>query len=434
MTLRAMMLHGIVVIDAYLVSALGEAALAAMGLASAIAGLLLGAQAAFANAGQILVAQAFGSGRALAQQTVFRTNLLISAGVCLLGLTIVSLVAGPVLRASGQSEAIQGAAQTYLTIFALVVIAEALGQSLSAHFTGCGRTRIPFYSYLLTLPVNVAVSYALIHGIGPLPALGLAGAAWGSAVAALLRAGYLAAFALGDLRRWPRGAGYEGGSLRRALTRNLAFSSPVAATFFSAQASASVCMLIYARYDLYQFAALTLILPWIHVAGTFGMSWAQATGVTVAQLLGQGIRGERLSAFLRVAFRGAMIAACLVATAYGVIVLSAGWIYGDLQPQTRAALLSFLPVLLLLPWPKNSNAICGNSLRAGGETVYVMALFLWSQWLFKVPLTALVVLVLQWPAGWALAILLGEELVKFAPFHLRLKRGRWRDPDRAGAG
>lgn len=431
MTLRAMMLHGIVVIDAFLVAALGEASLAAMGLASAIAGLLLGAQAAFANAGQILVAQAFGSGRALAQQTVFRTNLVISAAVCVLGLSIVSLVTGPVLAASGQPEAIQAAARTYLLIFVLVVIAEAAGQSLSAHFTGCGRSRVPFYSYLIALPVNVALSYGLIHGVGPLPALGLAGAAWGSAAAAILRAGFLWANVLPDLRQWPRGAGYEGGGLLQALRRNLAFSSPVAATFFSAQASASVCMLIYARYDVYQFAALTLILPWIHVAGTFGMSWAQATGVTVAQLLGQGIRGERLTAFLRIAFRGAMITAFLVATAYALLILFSGQLYTSLQDTTRAALLSFLPVLLLLPWPKNSNAICGNTLRAGGQTVYVMVLFLWTQWLVKVPLTALVVLVLEWPAGWALSILLVEELAKFAPFHLRLKRGRWRDADGA---
>jgi len=49
MTLKAVILHGTVVIDAYLVASLGETALAAMGLAAAIAGFVLGAILAFAK-------------------------------------------------------------------------------------------------------------------------------------------------------------------------------------------------------------------------------------------------------------------------------------------------------------------------------------------------------------------------------------------------
>lgn len=56
--LKAIFLHGTVVIDAYLVSALGESALAAMGLATAIAGFILGAILAFSYAMQIRTAQA----------------------------------------------------------------------------------------------------------------------------------------------------------------------------------------------------------------------------------------------------------------------------------------------------------------------------------------------------------------------------------------
>ena len=63
MTLKAIMLHGIVVIDALLVAQLGEEVLSAMGLAAAIAGLLLGVIFAFSTAMQIRVAQAHGSGR-----------------------------------------------------------------------------------------------------------------------------------------------------------------------------------------------------------------------------------------------------------------------------------------------------------------------------------------------------------------------------------
>jgi Na+-driven multidrug efflux pump len=58
-----------------------------------------------------------------------------------------------------------------------------------------------------------------------------------------------------------------------------------------------------------------------------------------------------------------------------------------------------------------------------------MNLFLAAQWLFRVPATALAVLVFQLPAFWVLSLLFFEELIKFAPFHRRLYRGKWKHAD-----
>jgi len=62
MTLKAIFLHGTVVIDGYLLSSLGESALAAIGLAAALGGMVLGVIFAFSHAMQIRTAQAFGGG------------------------------------------------------------------------------------------------------------------------------------------------------------------------------------------------------------------------------------------------------------------------------------------------------------------------------------------------------------------------------------
>ena len=42
-------------------------------------------------------------------------------------------------------------------------------------------------------------------------------------------------------------------------------------------------MLLYARLDVNAFAAMTLIMPWVQVAGTVGKSWAQAAGIIVVK-------------------------------------------------------------------------------------------------------------------------------------------------------
>lgn len=427
LTFKALMLHGIVVIDTYLVSSLGESAVAVLGLSASIAGLLLGLLVAFSNATQIRTAQAYGSDDRVFLKSALVAGLTINLAVVVAGLLVLGLIAGPIIDGLAHDDWIATQARRYLSVFALVILAEAIGQCLTSFFNGCGDTRMPALSYLLAVPVNVASSIVLIHGMFGLPEFGVVGAAMGSALASLLQVGFLVLRLLsrrGDLLRLP---GWRNGTLGATLRRHLGFALPIAATFGSATIAMSVCGLIYARLPVIEFAAMTIIMPWVQVAGTIGMSWAQATGIIVAQLLGRATPEPQLDAFLAEAWRVALVAAALVAAFYAAVCLSTPWIYADLHADTRATLLGFLPILLLLPFPKGSNAICGNTLRAGGETVYVMHIFVWSQWLFRVPATALMVLWLNLPVTWVFSLLLAEELVKFVPFHLRLRKGRWKE-------
>ncbi|MBV7397132.1 MATE family efflux transporter [Mameliella sediminis] len=426
LTFKAMMLHGIVVVDAYLVSSLGESAVAVLGLSASIAGLLLGLIVAFSNATQIRIAQAFGSGDRVFLKSALLAGLTINLGVVLAGLTGLALFAGHIIDGLAHDAWIAAEARRYLSVFALVVLAEAVGHCLTSFFNGCGDTRMPALSYLLAVPVNILASLILIHGLFGVPAFGVVGAAMGSVLASAVQVGFLI------LRLWRRHRdllglpGWRNGTYGASVRRHLVFALPIAATFGSATIAMNVCGLIYATLPVIQFAAMTIIMPWVQVAGTLGMSWAQATGILVAQLLGRATGEAELDAFLTGAWRAALVAAALVSVVYAAVCLSTPWLYAQLHVETQAVLLSFLPILLLLPFPKGSNAICGNTLRAGGDTVYVMHIFVWAQWLFRVPATALAVLWLDLSVTWVFSILLIEELVKFAPFHLRLRKGRWK--------
>lgn len=426
LTLKAIMLHGIVVIDAYLVSPLGESAVAVLGLSASIAGLLLGLIVAFSNATQIRIAQAYGSDDQVFLKSALLAGLTINVMVVLCGLFVLGLSAGALIDGLAHDAWIAAEARRYLSVFAVVILAEAVGQCLTGFFNGCGETRLPALSYILAVPVNVGASIILIHGMFGAPELGVVGAALGSALASLLQVGFLALVLLTRRAELLRVAGWRNGTFVASVRRHLVFSLPIAATFASATIAMSVCGLIYATLPVNQFAAMTIIMPWVNVAGTFGMSWAQSIGIIVAQLLGRKTPTDKLDAFLADAWRGAMLAAAVVAAVYALVCLSTPWIYSELHAETQATLLSFLPVLLVLPFPKGSNAICGNTLRAGGETVYVMHIFVWSQWLFRVPATAIMVLYLDVSVTWVFALLLAEELVKLGPFHLRLFKGKWK--------
>lgn len=425
MALRAVMMFSLMIIDLYLVSSLGEEAVAAIGIASVITGMLMGTTFAYANALQIKVAQAFGADDPQELKTAFFSGLLINLSLALAGIVLILVFGRSLLNVMAHTPQIASNAADYLLVFLLVIFAEALSSVLTSHFNGCGRTKLSFYSFLISAPVNIVVSIVLIYGLYGFPEFGITGAAWGTFTGAALRLLYLGAMFYRSHGLFEGVTGWLGGSLQIATGKQFRFSSPVAATFISMTFANQVALAIYANLNVYQFAAITLIMPWVRVAGQLSYTWTQATGIFVAQLLGKSLSAEALDEFLSRAWRGAFVAAAIVAAAYAVIIFASRFIYADLAEETRASLLSFLPVLLLVPFPRVSNAICGNVLRASGDTRTSMNIHLASNWLFMVPLTAFFVLVLELSVAWVFAITLLEEFVKFPFFHRKLRTGEW---------
>ncbi len=77
---------------------------------------------------------------------------------------------------------------TYLSIVMLATVFRFWtmvgGQALS----GCGDTKTPMYIGIATEPINAVLNAVLIFGIGPFPAMGIAGAAIGTVVTATIAA------------------------------------------------------------------------------------------------------------------------------------------------------------------------------------------------------------------------------------------------------
>jgi len=404
-----------------------------MGLAAAIGGIVLGVIFAFSHAMQIRAAQAFGTGQHLGLKSALASGLAVSVSVGVLGILAILIFGQSVINALAPTPEIAQNAWTYLQIFSFVIFGEAFGQCIASFFNGCGRSKLPLYGYLISLPVNVVVSVSLIHGLWGLPQLGVAGAAVGSAVAITLQTSFWIYLLIRHDKNALLVSGWRHGTFKATLARHVRFSLPIAATFVSATLATHVCSLIYAKMTLTGFAAMTLIAPWSMLAGQISMQWTQATGIIVAQLLGQNTTEDVLDRFLSRAWRGAFFAAGIVAAVFLFMCFSLDWLYPNLAPETRAILFGFLPILLVIQFPRATNAICGNTLRAAGDTVYVMYLFVATQWLFRVPATALFVLYFDMSAFWILFLFLVEEILKFPAFHIRLWRGDWKRSNVADA-
>ncbi len=423
--MNAVFLQSILVIDTVLIGPLGEQALASLGLANSFALMISGIIFAFSSGTQMLVAQATGKGDVRARARWFMSgliiNLVIAAGAC----AFIFLLCPQLLPALASSAEMASGAFAYLSYFSLAIVGIAVGQNISVFFTATGHSRLPFYSNLVELPCNVVISYWLIYGGFGLAPMGLAGAALGSAVAAAIRSVLLIValhrihpecLSLG--RSEPAVGGLSiGEHFRCAL--------PISANFISMSASMSICMMIYAQLGVAQFAALSLLLPWMRMVGSIVTAWAQATGILVGQLLG-GNALPVVEVFVVRAWLLAQVLAVVLSLSYLSLFVLFDWLYTELQAETSAYLWQLMPLLVFLPLVRTSNTVCGHVLRAGGDAAYVLKIHATAQWLLTVPLSYLLVAHFQLSVVWVFAVVVLEEVVKLLPFWLRLKRGLWK--------
>ena len=422
---NAVLLQCILIIDTVLVTPLGEESLAAMGLAASIAGIILGVLFAFSNGSQLLIAQAYGAQSPIALKSGFWSGLVINGLAALVGIVVIVFLSDAIFSAIATTDAMATQSKDYLLIFMGVIVGVAISHNITVLFNGTGNSKLPFYSNLLELPVNAGISYALIYGLWGFPQLGLSGAAWGSVVAVCLRTVFLVGCLFVTKQTFILMNGWAKGRFSQALKHHYNQSIHIAITFISMSITMHVCMMLYAKLGVNQFAALVLILPWVRIAGNIVTAWAQATGILVGQILGQN-RWELLDSFVKRSWRFSVYISILVAAIYFGMFFLFEVLYPDLQSDTMEALWSLMPLLLIIPFVRTSNTMCGHVLRAGGEAPHVLKIHGYTQWLLTVPLTALFVLYWDLSVVWIYGIILLEEIVKSVPFHIRMLSGVWK--------
>ncbi|OZG71012.1 MATE family efflux transporter [Hahella sp. CCB-MM4] len=184
--------------DSILFGLLGVEELAGAGLGSGIYNFFLivvtGLLAAVASEVAIYV----GRGAMQDIARVVKAGLVLSVIVALALVGIIMLMPG-MLRLMGQTEASIFYADQYLTMASLIGFPAFAFLVLRGLATGMGRTTSIMRISILAVVLNVPLSYVLMTGWGPAPAMGVPGAALGTALVSLLMCGMLAA----DLWRYP---------------------------------------------------------------------------------------------------------------------------------------------------------------------------------------------------------------------------------------
>lgn len=206
---------------------IGEDALAATANANLTVFVLTAFTLGFSMAASILIGQATGRGDLATVRRVFGTAAgffsALGLGVAALGWFLSPHVLG-LLQTPAEAMPL---ANAYLSVIFLGMPPAMLSVTIGMALRGTGDSLTPLWFMILTVVIDAGLNPFLIAGIGPFPALGIAGSAWATVVAnwtALL--GLVAAIYLRDLPLRLRGRELEflkptGECLRTILIKGL---------------------------------------------------------------------------------------------------------------------------------------------------------------------------------------------------------------------
>ncbi|PSU33741.1 multidrug transporter MatE [Photobacterium lutimaris] len=426
--MNALLMQSMLLIDTVLISPLGEAPVAAIGIATAIVAFLLGFQNALANGTQLVISRAYGSGRSDALSDSILSGIAINLGVAMLFSMLLFVFGEQLVGYITQDPELLKLTVGYLNISTLTLLFSAITQVMIAGFNGLGKTKIPFKGYLVELPINTVATYLLIHSFG----FGVTGAALGSLVAIVVRTSFLAYCAnLDDMftLRKPEKLGHFADLTKRHFVEIF----PIAANMAMLAVGATIYQLLYSQLTLYAYVAITLIMPWIRMGTQMTTAAAHSTAILISQAIGANNLDE-LRENVDTSIKIAVILSIITCGLFFVLSLCLPFIYPEMKQETFQALAIIAPLYIFLPLVRGYNTVHGHALRALGKTKAVFVINFSGQWLVSLPLLAILLQFFEAPLFWAFAIMPFEECIKAIPFrHLARKTLNEFDRDKAAA-
>jgi len=227
-------------VDAWMVGALGPAALAATGLSGFLNFMAVAFITGFSPAVQAIAARRIGEGRSDEAAAPLNGGLLLSLAIGL-PLSLILILATPwIFEALVDDPAVVREGVPYLQWRLVAVAAVGMNFAFRGYWSAARLTRYYMRTLVTMHVLNVVFSYTLIHGLYGLPRMGTAGAGLGTTLAILVGTGlyfslgFKHARAQGFLVRRPAPAQFR--SLLRiglpSSVQQLLFSSGFAVLFW----------------------------------------------------------------------------------------------------------------------------------------------------------------------------------------------------------
>jgi len=365
-----------------MVGRLGDSTLAGVGTASAIYGvvlaLLFGADAAL----QATVSRRVGAGQGELAGQALAEALALAAPVGLLLAAACWFGAPRLLAAMLPDPGAARAGAAFLRGAAPSLLFQAVTIPINACWIASGRPKVALLVTAVLAPVQIAATFMLISGAGPLPPQGAAGVGAALSLASLagLALQLILAARRGGVPGFPRAAPRPKGVAAIAM-----LGWPISLQQALLQLGLIIAYAIMARLGVAQVAAANVLISLATVPAQLAVGLGVAAATLVGQSLGRGdVAGARDWGWRTTAAGFAASAPFALAAVFATRPILGLFLH---DPATLAIAVGPLRIVGLGVAAGTLARILSFALRGAGATRIGAALGFASQWLIQLPLT-----------------------------------------------
>lgn len=422
--IQQFLVAGLNMVDVVMIGQLGEASIAALGLANQVFFLLVLCLFGVTSGMAIFTAQFWGRQEVESIRKVLGICLAVALSVGVFFALAATLLPETILGFYTPDPEVIALGSSYLRIVGISYIFMAITTSYFAVLRSITLVKMTVVVSAAAIILKTGLGYVLIFGVGGLPALGVRGAAIGTTVGWVFEC--LLILTLVYLLKTPLAANpltffrFE----RTFVARVLKTSMPAAANEVFWSLGITLYNAVYARIGTDAIASVQISVTVEEIAFVFFIGLGNACAIMVGNKIGAG-EGDKAFEYVR---RFTLLTVLVGVLAGGIIFALRDPVVGlyDISPLAAENARRLMAIFAATAWLRAINFILFiGALRAGGDTRFAMFMELFSIWAIGVPAAVVGGFVLRLPVYGVYLMVFSEELVKVVIITRRFLSRKW---------
>jgi putative MATE family efflux protein len=425
-TLQSIMFSSRSLVDVLMLGQLGEAEIAAVGVAARATFVTTIMLVGVTTGGALLTAQYWGAGDKKGVRQSTALTWLISTIFAALTASLFILFPTQIMSLATDSQEVIALGAEYLVITSITMFAVACVASMSVGLRAMHKPGVSTFFSGIGIVSNIFLNWVLIFGKFGVPAMGIKGAAIATVLSGAIEVltlfsylhlkKHLLAFGVGDIRdvmEWPR------------IVKFLKLSLPTTFNFFAWAGGLFAYHAILGHSGVQGLAALSVMTPVESISLALLIGMSNAAAVLVGNQIGAKNYEQVYYQVIGVTILSVIVGIVVAALLYMVqgLVLDS---FTALTQETRALAEKFMLVLSLgIVLRSVPMMTIVGVLRAGGDVKFCLYQDLVAQWMIGIPLAAFAAIGLGWPPEWIYLLFLTEEVIKWFGSLYRMKTRKW---------
>lgn len=422
--IQNLIFNGLMLVDNILIGGLGEANIAAVGIANKLTFIFNLFMFGINSGANIFSAQFWGKKDLTGVRKVLGLSLMIGMSVAIPFLLIGTFLSSWFVGLFSNDPEVIAKGADFLKIMALSYPISAITAAYGMQSRGVGRTKLPLMSSAIALSINTIFGYTLIYGKLGMPRMGINGAALSTLLARALECTILLGLIYKNKHELAAKLSEFKGYTRDFMKRFIRPVSPVILNEVLWAIGVTGYTFFYGKLGTEAVATVQILDVINGMFLSLFMGMGNACGAIIGNLIGAGeedtarIYAKR-SVAVGIGF-GAVTGIIMLITA--PLFLS----FFDISASTMVICKLTLIVYAITTIPKVINMIMIVGVcRGGGDTVFAMLIDVLSPWLIGLPMAFLGVKVFAFPIYFVMAMINLEELVKSIFGIKRLLSNKW---------